>query len=821
MFIIINVINSFLTLSSSRGNEFYTKYNTFNYSTNDTISPIPYIIMSLKEVKLIAPKIPYELRGDTMTYDVNKYKSLETVKLEDVLKKIEGFSVDPNGKISFLGKEIKKIYLDGDDIAGNQYTLLSKFVQANSVSKIQLINNFNENRLIKEINSSSDIALNLRMTDDVKNRVNSTIKADYSINNYGAVDASQLSVYKKFKGVSYATTNNIGKEKVNQNNNQLISSGDIRLSENEFNLINDFIQNGKIIPPNLKYTYTLFNYDKQLSTCFTLKPTKNSHLRIAGSGSNLKLSLQDFSNLTIQSIQDSWQFDSNIKTKEHSKLSDYTIEYKVDNNRNRIFTYKFYLKRIHAMNDYFEKRMTNLFDTLNQKMILVDSDYFISLNETFKIRKTHILNIEYNAEMRTIGNNTYVSTTLPEKLIFSKVIRSSHRQRYENRINTDYFNVYLLSRSKLANLRYGLNLYKFYSNSINRIYNSMNEVDTLLINSPYRYEIIKSSFYSNLSLQKFKYFTYTLYSSIGYSNSFISHRIKSSSLLYNYQMSLSYKRKPLSIFSFEIEAKNSIADLYTNFSYPLLSGISSTLFGSENMSLHKIVHFMTNYNYTNLYRAFSFSYSISGIYSSGDNILSSNLNPNNTILTFFKNTGTNHLSVFCKMDKYVQPIKLKITYTFQFTNLKIPNLIDGVLDKPSMYNTMNTIGLTSAWDSKIQIESNFHLSNSSYHSKYLNSIIDKSMSNIEIGYKVNYHFYKNAMIVIQSKNIKNRLQSSFNLLDGIIQFKNKKNILFTLTLHNLLKENIFRERIIFQNSIIERKFNIVPRYIMFGINYSF
>ena len=102
MFIIMNVINSFLTLSSSRGNEFYTKYNTFNYSTNDTISPIPYIIMSLKEVKLIAPKIPYELRGDTMTYDVNKYKSLETVKLEDVLKKIEGFSVDPNGKISFL-----------------------------------------------------------------------------------------------------------------------------------------------------------------------------------------------------------------------------------------------------------------------------------------------------------------------------------------------------------------------------------------------------------------------------------------------------------------------------------------------------------------------------------------------------------------------------------------------------------------------------------------------------------------------------------------------------------------------------------------------
>ncbi len=817
----MNVINSCLTLISGGGNEFYTKYNTIIYSTTDTMSPTPYIIKSLKEVKLTAPKIPYELSGDTMTYDVNKYKSIETVKLEDVLKKIDGFSVDPNGKISFLGKEIKKIYLDGEDLSGNHYTLLSKVVQANSVSKIQLINNFNENRLLKEINSSSDIALNLRMADDVKNRLSSTIKADYSFNNYGGFDASLLALYKKIKAVSSATANNIAKEKINQINDQLDLSFDKMSSDNEFNLISDFIQNGKIIPPNLNFTYTLFNYDKQLSTCFTVKPSANSHLRIIGSGSNLKLSLQDFSNQTIKSIQDSWKFDSNRKTKDHSKSSDYAIEYKVDNTRNRIFTYKVYLTSNHMMNDYNEKRMTNLFDTINQKMILIDKDYFISLNETYKIKQNHLLNLEYSFGKREIANDSYVLSTLPERMIYQSVILSSYKQYHATRVYSHQFNLYILSKKKFGSLKYGVNFKKFNSNSCNKINNDLFQDHTLLVNLPYQYGMYTSSLYTHIILQKYKYFTYSLYSSLGYSYSFISPRSKSSSLLYNYHLSLSYKRKPLSVFSFEIEGKNSITDLYTNFSYPLLTGISSTLFGSNNMTLPKIVLFMTNYNYTNLYKAFSFSYSISSIYSSGDNILSSNLNPNNTILTFFKNTGTNYLSVFCKIDKYIHPLKLKLAYIFQFNSSKIPNLIDGVLDKPSMLNTSNNIGLTTAWDSKIQMEFNLQESNLSYHSKYLNSIIGKSLVNFEIGQKINYHFSKNAMIVVRAKHLKSKMLQSLNLLDGIIQFQNKKNMLFTFTLHNLLNNKSFTENIISQNSISERIFYLVPRYILFGINYSF
>ena len=63
------------------------------------------------------------------------------------------------------------------------------------------------------------------------------------------------------------------------------------------------------------------------------------------------------------------------------------------------------------------------------------------------------------------------------------------------------------------------------------------------------------------------------------------------------------------------------------------------------------------------------------------------------------------------------------------------------------------------------MEFHFLKNSSSYHSKNLNAIIDKSMRNNEIGYKINYHISKNAMIVLHSKNIMSKIQSSLNLLD--------------------------------------------------------
>lgn len=811
----MNVIRSLVPIIEQSGNEFYANLDSIISASKDTMGPNPYIIKSLKEVMLTAPKIPYELSGDTMTYDVNKYKSIETVKLEDILKKIDGFSVDPHGKISFLGKEIRKIFIDGVDMAGSQYTLLSKVIQSNSISKIQLINNFSENRLLKEFNSSSDLALNLRMSNEVKNRVSANLKADYSIKKYGELDLSQLSMFKKFKAFSTANANNIGKVVNHQFNNPMSSS------EDEFNQINSFIQAGKIMPPQLKETYTHFNNDQQFSTSCTFKPTNNSNIRILGDGNILKLSLQDFSNQIIKSVQNIWHLESSIKTKDDSKSAQYAIEYNLDNARNRLFTYKIYLQSIQSANNYSETRLMNILDKFNQKMILLGRDYFLALNETFKIRGKHILSIEFNSRKHNVVNNQYVTSTLPEKIVYSKVIMSSYQQNYINRIHAHYFNMYILSKNKYGSSKYGFILNKLNSNSYNRISNSIIQNDTLLFNANYKYEIINASFYSSILLQKYKYFSYTLYTSVGYSNSFISSRKKSNYLVHNYHMNFSYKRKPLSILSLELIGKNSASDLYTNFSYPLLSGISYTIYGSNNMSLNKIVHIIAQYNYTNLYNAFSFSSSISSLHLSGDNLLSSNFTPNNTILTFLKNSGTNQLSVFCKMDKYVHLIKLKFTYIIQFNSSKTLNLIDGIMDNPIMYNTINNIGFITSWDSKIQMEFHLQQSKSSYQSKNLNYIIDKSIRNIEIGYKINYHISKNALIVLQSKNIMSKIQSSLNLVDGILQFRNKKNMQFTFTFHNLLKENIYKERIIFQNSIAERKFNLVPSYFMFGLNYSF
>ena len=63
----------------------------------------------LQEIIIKAPELPFKIIGDTIDYDADKYQSNDVNKLEDLLKKMEGFHVEDDGKITFNGKQVSKI----------------------------------------------------------------------------------------------------------------------------------------------------------------------------------------------------------------------------------------------------------------------------------------------------------------------------------------------------------------------------------------------------------------------------------------------------------------------------------------------------------------------------------------------------------------------------------------------------------------------------------------------------------------------------------------------------------------------------------------
>ena len=75
--------------------------------------------------------------------------------VEKSLKKIPGISIDKDGKIKYWNTEIEKILIDGDDLANDQYTFISKNLRTAVIEDIQVLKNFEENTVLKK-NQKSD-----------------------------------------------------------------------------------------------------------------------------------------------------------------------------------------------------------------------------------------------------------------------------------------------------------------------------------------------------------------------------------------------------------------------------------------------------------------------------------------------------------------------------------------------------------------------------------------------------------------------------------------------------------------------------------------
>jgi hypothetical protein len=66
---------------------------------------------------ILKREAPVLIKSDTIQFSADHFRKPETKKLEDLLKNINGFFVDGSGRISFNGKLVEKVLIDGDDLA--------------------------------------------------------------------------------------------------------------------------------------------------------------------------------------------------------------------------------------------------------------------------------------------------------------------------------------------------------------------------------------------------------------------------------------------------------------------------------------------------------------------------------------------------------------------------------------------------------------------------------------------------------------------------------------------------------------------------------
>ena len=131
------------------------------------VSLAPSGIM-LKELTVKAR--PMERRKDTINYNVAAFKGKEDRYIEDVLKKLPGIEVADNGAISYQGKPINKFNIEGQDLLGNQYNQATRNLPADAVATVQVMENDQPVRALKDRVPSDKATLNIKLKPDYKLR---------------------------------------------------------------------------------------------------------------------------------------------------------------------------------------------------------------------------------------------------------------------------------------------------------------------------------------------------------------------------------------------------------------------------------------------------------------------------------------------------------------------------------------------------------------------------------------------------------------------------------------------------------------------------
>jgi hypothetical protein len=151
------------------------KSETITVTLSDKINKLDDVVIKSR------PKI-MKIKTDTISYNLKAIVDGTEKKVEDIIKKLPGFDVDQAGKVSFKGKEIGNILIDGNEFFNNKHQLATQNIDADLIDGIDLLTNYSG--FSGEYSGGSNgTALNLKTKEGYKNKWMGDIESKVGFNN--------------------------------------------------------------------------------------------------------------------------------------------------------------------------------------------------------------------------------------------------------------------------------------------------------------------------------------------------------------------------------------------------------------------------------------------------------------------------------------------------------------------------------------------------------------------------------------------------------------------------------------------------------------
>ncbi len=176
IFKIANVyLGDYIFQSSSMG------YNTVSFpiSVKETgVTPsIDNISMELQtnvlsEIIIQGERIPIVINKDTVAYDAEAFNVGADETAEDLLRRLPGIEVDPDGRVTAQGEEVRKVLVDGKEFFGGNVQLATQNLPADAIKKVKVYDRQSEDAMFTGVDDGErDKTIDFELKEDRKKGV--------------------------------------------------------------------------------------------------------------------------------------------------------------------------------------------------------------------------------------------------------------------------------------------------------------------------------------------------------------------------------------------------------------------------------------------------------------------------------------------------------------------------------------------------------------------------------------------------------------------------------------------------------------------------
>lgn len=171
---------------------------------------------------LIKDEAPVRVKGDTLAFNADAFKTKPNATVEDLLKKIPGMQVDKDGTVKAQGEEVQKVYVDGKEFFGNDPKLATKNLSADMIDQVEVFDDMSEQAKFNKIDDGSRTkAINLKLKKDKKKGVFGKAHAGYGTRNRysagvnasffrGAMQTSVIAKANNTSNIGFSFTDMLG-----------------------------------------------------------------------------------------------------------------------------------------------------------------------------------------------------------------------------------------------------------------------------------------------------------------------------------------------------------------------------------------------------------------------------------------------------------------------------------------------------------------------------------------------------------------------------------------------------------------------------------